>query len=247
MWKSINKRAKDWTIHLFNTDNCCGPSGDKVQIQREFPFLEDITSEPNVSASPGVASLLPTDADIKVLKTKESAHAFCQELLVLAGPSYSGRLWCVLELFVHLQMGKGVDDIELLLLIPLCFIFFVCCVYSGHTQLWRRWFFSHSNPYVVCLYRPAELRKTWKAQLDDVSARLAAMEDCRDDAARAWGQGGTLQLEWSASSAVAAESCFHISTFFSSFHARGSRSESSVFQSRSQGESPHQNSTPMSA
>ena len=81
MWKSINKRAKDWTIHLFNTDNCCGPSGDKVQIQREFPFLEDITSEPLVSALPGVASLLPTDADIRVLKTKESAHAFCQELL----------------------------------------------------------------------------------------------------------------------------------------------------------------------
>ena len=51
-----------------------------------------------------------------------------------------------------MRMDTMEDNLELLgllalllLLIPLCVIFFVCCVYSGHTQLWRRWFFSHSN------------------------------------------------------------------------------------------------------
>ena len=42
--------------------------------------------------------------------------AGCRKLLITCGPTWSERLWCVLELFVHLQMGKGVDDIELLLL-----------------------------------------------------------------------------------------------------------------------------------
>ena len=42
--------------------------------------------------------------------------AGCRKLLITCGTTWSERLWCVLEVFVHLQMGKGVDDIELLLL-----------------------------------------------------------------------------------------------------------------------------------
>lgn len=31
----------------------------------------------------------------------------CKELVVLCGPSYLDRMWCVLELFMHGQMGSG--------------------------------------------------------------------------------------------------------------------------------------------
>ena len=27
MWASISKRTKDWSVAVFNTDNCCGPGG----------------------------------------------------------------------------------------------------------------------------------------------------------------------------------------------------------------------------
>ena len=29
----------------------------------------------------------------------------CQQVLVAAGPTYTGRLWCVMELFTFVQMG----------------------------------------------------------------------------------------------------------------------------------------------
>lgn len=35
----------------------------------------------------------------------------CQSLLVLHGPSYTSRLWCVMELFVYLQMGGDKERI----------------------------------------------------------------------------------------------------------------------------------------
>jgi hypothetical protein len=60
----------------------------------------------------------------------------------------------------------------LLLLFLVIVIWFasVAFYYKGHVSLYFAWVFSHSNPYVVCLYRPAELRKTWKAQLDEIRA-----------------------------------------------------------------------------
>ena len=39
--------------------------------------------------------------------------AFCQELLVLAGPSYSGRLWCVLELYCFVVVRPQLDGLVL--------------------------------------------------------------------------------------------------------------------------------------
>jgi len=37
----------------------------------------------------------------------------CTKLVIFYGPTYPSRLWCVVELFVALQMGKGIHDIEL--------------------------------------------------------------------------------------------------------------------------------------
>ena len=36
----------------------------------------------------------------------------CRSLLVLVGPTYSARLWCVMELFIFLRMGGQHDDID---------------------------------------------------------------------------------------------------------------------------------------
>ena len=42
--------------------------------------------------------------------------AGCNALLVLAGPTYCSRLWCVMELHVYLRMGGQVEDVILKLL-----------------------------------------------------------------------------------------------------------------------------------
>ena len=38
--------------------------------------------------------------------------AGCSKLLVIAGPTYVTRLWCVMELFTFLQMGADVDRVD---------------------------------------------------------------------------------------------------------------------------------------
>ena len=38
--------------------------------------------------------------------------AGCRQLLVVAGETYTSRLWCVMEVFVYLQMGKSIRDVE---------------------------------------------------------------------------------------------------------------------------------------
>lgn len=39
--------------------------------------------------------------------------AGCEELLIVAGPSYTGRLWCIIEEFTFLKMGVSTDRITL--------------------------------------------------------------------------------------------------------------------------------------
>lgn len=40
--------------------------------------------------------------------------AGCQQLLILAGPTYLSRLWCMEEVFIYLQMGRDVESMEVL-------------------------------------------------------------------------------------------------------------------------------------
>eukprot|EP00962_Isochrysis_galbana_P015402 scaffold4419_cov128-Isochrysis_galbana.AAC.6 len=40
--------------------------------------------------------------------------AGCRELLVLAGPTYHSRLWCVMEMLVFLRMGGETSRITVL-------------------------------------------------------------------------------------------------------------------------------------
>ena len=42
----------------------------------------------------------------------------CNTLLIVAGPTYSSRLWCVLECFIFLKMGGSIDRIELYPITP---------------------------------------------------------------------------------------------------------------------------------
>ena len=37
----------------------------------------------------------------------------CQQLLIMAGPTYCSRLWCVMEIFTFLFMGGKLDRIEI--------------------------------------------------------------------------------------------------------------------------------------
>ena len=42
--------------------------------------------------------------------------AGCRELLILAGPTYVERLWCVVEVYTYLRMGGKLDGIEVVAL-----------------------------------------------------------------------------------------------------------------------------------
>ena len=37
----------------------------------------------------------------------------CQTLLIVAGPTYCSRLWCVMEIFTFMRMGGAMERIEL--------------------------------------------------------------------------------------------------------------------------------------
>ena len=43
--------------------------------------------------------------------------AGCSTLLVLSGPTYVSRLWCVMEVFTHIRMGGSVENIRVLPLV----------------------------------------------------------------------------------------------------------------------------------
>ena len=45
--------------------------------------------------------------------------AGCMKFLMLAGPTFSSRLWCALELLVFVRMGGHKDDIEMRLIVPI--------------------------------------------------------------------------------------------------------------------------------
>ena len=42
----------------------------------------------------------------------------CSRLLVICGPTYLDRLWCMMEIFVFFEMGSSIEDIELCFIHP---------------------------------------------------------------------------------------------------------------------------------
>ena len=44
--------------------------------------------------------------------------AGCKQLYIVCGPTYLERLWCMLEVFVWIEMGGKVDDVELFFIPP---------------------------------------------------------------------------------------------------------------------------------
>jgi hypothetical protein len=64
---------------------------------------------------------------------------------------------------------------------------------------------SEMMPLEMASVQTGTQANEWKAALDETSARLAVMEDCRDDAARAWGRVETLNGQIDTSKARIAE------------------------------------------
>ena len=42
----------------------------------------------------------------------------CKGMLVIAGPSYTTRLWCIMEIFTYIQMTRGIAD-EQIAVVPI--------------------------------------------------------------------------------------------------------------------------------
>ena len=113
-----------------------------------------------------------TLANIQTASSEETAGANAQQYIVCREGPKAGQAVDDDSLLDRLNNRHNLFFLLLLLLFLVIVIWFasVAFYYKGHVSLYFAWVFSHSNPYVVCLYRPAELRKTWKAQLDEIRA-----------------------------------------------------------------------------
>ena len=111
-------------------------------------------------------------ASIQTASSEETASANQQQYIVCREGAKAGQATDDDSLLDRLNNRHNLFFLLLLLLFLVIVIWFasVAFYYKGHVSLYFAWVFSHSNPYVVCLYRPAELRKTWKAQLDEIRA-----------------------------------------------------------------------------
>ena len=65
------------------------------------------------SADKACIDQLNIDESLKCLPVFLSG---CQQLLLLVGPTYTSRLWCVMELFVWVRMGGEREAMEVMLL-----------------------------------------------------------------------------------------------------------------------------------
>ena len=112
-----------------------------------------------------------TLANIQTASSEETDGA-TQQYIVCREKAKAGQATDDDSLLDRLNNRHNLFFLLLLLLFLVIVIWFasVAFYYKGHVSLYFAWVFSHSNPYVVCLYRPAELRKTWKAQLDEIRA-----------------------------------------------------------------------------
>ena len=110
-------------------------------------------------------------ASIQTASSEETDGA-TQQYIVCREKAKAGQATDDDSLLDRLNNRHNLFFLLLLLLFLVIVIWFasVAFYYKGHVSLYFAWVFSHSNPYVVCLYRPAELRKTWKAQLDEIRA-----------------------------------------------------------------------------
>lgn len=74
----------------------------------------------NIKEKRGASPLLWLDVACTAPEDKEALKLLpllvsgCQSFLVLAGPSYAGRLWCVIELFCFLKNGGEIDFVTVL-------------------------------------------------------------------------------------------------------------------------------------
>lgn len=74
-------------------------------------FVQQHGREPRMWFDKACINQNDIEADLRGLPLFLSG---CSELLVLCGPSYLSRLWCVMELFTFVHMGGDIDRIKVL-------------------------------------------------------------------------------------------------------------------------------------
>jgi hypothetical protein len=86
---------------------------DALQSVREHFRQAHHNSEPSVWFDKACLNQSKLDEDLACLPVFLGG---CSKLVVIAGPTYTSRMWCVVELFVFLHMGGKASNIELVLL-----------------------------------------------------------------------------------------------------------------------------------
>lgn len=88
-----------------------GPSKWKALQTWSIAFARQHNREPSFWLDKCCIDQRQIDMDLRCLPIFLKG---CRKLVVLCGPTYLSRLWCILEIFVHIHMGGTVQQIELL-------------------------------------------------------------------------------------------------------------------------------------
>jgi len=109
---SRTTKARQGTCDAFVSHSWSDDEGAKwAALQRwRRSFVAEHGREPTVWVDKCCIDQHSIETDLRCLPIFLGG---CKELVVLCGPSYLSRLWCVLELFTHSSMGSGTRALTL--------------------------------------------------------------------------------------------------------------------------------------
>lgn len=102
-----SERAALGDVHAFMSHSWNDDGAVKYDRLQEYAKSKGGATECRIWLDKACLDQTDIDGSLSVLPIYLSG---CQELLVLAGPSYPSRLWCVMEIFVFVQMGGQRDS-----------------------------------------------------------------------------------------------------------------------------------------
>lgn len=109
---TLSHRTRIGQADVFLSHSWHDPAGVKWSALRRWAqdFYATNGETPSIWLDKACIDQQNIDASLSCLPVYVAA---CKKLLVLAGPTYSFRLWCIMEIFTFLQMGGEMRNIEI--------------------------------------------------------------------------------------------------------------------------------------
>ena len=99
------------SVHAFISHSYHDDGGSKATLVREWAAEKGEPSQVLVWLDSLCLACPAPDAQSNAIGLLPMFIAGCQELLILPGETYKSRIWCLLEVFVFVQIGGEADDI----------------------------------------------------------------------------------------------------------------------------------------